>query len=110
MKSKWLVFIALILWSSVLITCGTTDDRDEYRKSFGEPDSAWVQGSDMFWRESWYYQESGYVYEFRRTQGCGADRNVYLYQRYFVGFIPIDTTQSRPDQPIEENTGSSRIF
>ncbi|KAA3618627.1 MAG: hypothetical protein DWQ05_06615 [Calditrichaeota bacterium] len=97
MKSKFLLFIAFMLWSSVLITCGGSDDRDEYRKSIGEPDSTWVQGADVFWRESWYYRESGFVYEFRRTQGCGADRNVYLYQRYFVGFVPEDSTATYRD-------------
>lgn len=110
MKKKWLYLIALMLWSSVLVTCGTTDERDDYRKNFGEPDSSWVQGADMFWRDSWYYQETGYIYEFRRTQGCGADRNVYLYQRYFVGYIPLDSTQGAPVRELDDAQRSPRIF
>ncbi|MCA9733476.1 hypothetical protein KC799_15180 [candidate division KSB1 bacterium] len=117
MKSRILLFIAFLAWASLLVTCGGSDDRDYYRKNFGEPDSSWVTGADVFWRESWYYRSSGYIYEFRRTQGCGSDRSYYLYQRYFVGYLPLpgdslgaDSTLNKPEFPSEDSDSRTRIF
>lgn len=117
MISRILLFIAFLAWASLLVTCGGSDDRDYYRKNFGEPDSSWVTGADVFWRESWYYRSSGYIYEFRRTQGCGSDRSYYLYQRYFIGYLPLpgdstgsDSTQIQQDFFDDGGGDDSRIF
>ena len=68
-KNKMSLFIALLLWSSILITCGSRDDRDYYRDNMGEPDSSWTQGKEFGWKELWYYHNSRELYEFKKTQG-----------------------------------------
>ena len=110
MKNKLPLFIALLLWSSLLITCGSRDDRDYYRGEIGDPDSSWTQGKEFAWKELWYYHSAHLLYEFRKTQGCGSSGDVYLYGTYNY-YIPIfDTIDTNSNNPEDIIDNGSIIF
>lgn len=102
-KLKRLPFYLTILLSALLyMTCGTQDDRDRIRAQMGEPDSIITRGADPFWRETWYYDQAGVAYEFRRTAGCGGSGDVYLNFQYFYAPQP-DSLVVPTELPLKTN-------
>jgi len=92
----------LTIWllGSALLSCGTRDDRNDIRGQYGEPNSIRRTTVDPFWTETWIYNENGLAFEFRRTAGCGSQRDVYLYSTYpVVGNAAenLPPTSARPD-------------
>ena len=79
-----LIILAVLLTISLLISCGTRDDRNDIRAQYGEPSALRRTGVDPFWSETWFYGRQGLAFEFRRTSGCGSKRDVYLYATYPV--------------------------
>ena len=110
---KTLVF-GLLLWSTVLVTCGRVDERDRFENEFGEPDSVSTLGADPFWRETWFYFSATRAYEFRRTSGCGSPGDIYLYRSYPFFTNLSDTTKdsSQVTKPLQldERQESFYIF
>jgi hypothetical protein len=101
-----LIIWAALLTISLLISCGTRDDRNDIRGRYGEPSAIRRTGADPFWSETWYYYRRGEVYQFRRTSGCGSARDVYLDGWYF---IPVDTTAGGLAKP-NAGAGAQKHF
>jgi len=112
-----LVWCATAVLLGLLLSCGSRDDRDEVRSRNGEPDEIQTMGIDFRWRELWFYNDSGIVFEFRQNAGCGSTKEVYLSATY--SFIP-DTSggaaavrQPQPDQspePLPRSPSNNRVM
>jgi hypothetical protein len=90
-----LIIGAALLTISLLISCGTRDDRNDIRAQYGDPNTIRRTGVDPFWSETWFYSRQGVAFEFHRTSGCGSARDVYLYVSYPIS---IDTTAAGLDK------------
>lgn len=82
------------------MSCSGRDDRDDLRTRNGDPDDIVTLGQEQFWRETWFYfavinDSVGVAYEFRKSSGCGVIEDVYLFDQYFVGTSPSDSTASK---------------
>lgn len=105
MKYVFIILAALLAFS-LLISCGTRDDRDDIRAQYGDPNFVRRTGADPFWSETWFYSRQGVAFEFRRSSGCGSARDVYLNFSYQ---IPIDTTAAGLAKP-NAGTGAQKHF
>jgi hypothetical protein len=99
-KRAFLSLLGAFMLVSYIVSCSGRDDRDEIRARNGDPDEIRTLGRDQFWRETWFYfavinDSVGVAYEFRRSAGCGVVEDVYLFNRYFVGTSPSDSTASK---------------
>jgi hypothetical protein len=84
-----LAVLAVIIPSLLLLSCGNRDDRDQIRAQYGEPDFVRQTTVDPYWSETWFYNSIRTAFEFRRTSGCGSNRDVYLNYRYSFAPNPI---------------------
>lgn len=82
-KKFVLVALASLLMASMLVTCGSRDDRDDVRAELGEPDIREQLGRDQFWREIWVYcGDPGLGIEFRRSAGCGPVQDIFIFRQF----------------------------
>jgi hypothetical protein len=114
MKYALAVFAAILL-GIIVLSCGSRDERNDIRAQFGEPDAIRRTGVDPFWSETWFYNPSdttgpGLAFEFRRTSGCGSNRDVYLYASYpFIRSVPGELTQAEIHAREEKATAPERF-
>lgn len=98
MLKKIQYVLAAVTLACLSVTCGSQDDRDKLQNDLGDPTFKEQLGREQYWREYWYYDDlnTPWVYEFRKSSGCGSLQQVYLYSqgpsfRQMIG----DTTSAK---------------